>query len=146
GEAQSWRLRAEGRAPTSYHYRLVHQPVAGPAIELEEVEAAAGRLAVSGPFPAALELTLLPRFDPAVVRLAVVEVHYEDKANHYTRDLQQQFDGRSMAPVHLRLPLRDPARARFAVRTTLVNHDGTMSQSQFVPTTDTRIAVGEGGS
>jgi hypothetical protein len=143
---QLWRLRLEGRAPTSYRYGLVYQLVGGPTMALDPVPASAKRLAIRGPFAAALELTMVPRFDPARVRLAVVEVHYEDQANAYTRDLQQQFDGTSMAPVRLRLPLRDPARARFSVRTTLVNHDGTMSQSQFVPTTDTRIAVGEGGS
>jgi hypothetical protein len=147
---QLWRLRLEGRAPTSYRYTLVHQLAAGPTIRLDPVTSSARRLAVRGPFAAALELTLVPQFDPATVRVAVVEVHYEDPANRYTRDLQQQFDGTSMAPVRRRLPLRDPGRRRFSVRTTLVNHDGTMSQSQFAPTTDTRIAVGreagQGGS
>jgi hypothetical protein len=143
---QFWRLRLEGRAPTSYRYGLVYRPVGGPTVGLDPVTASAGRLVVRGPFAAALELTIQPRFDPARVRVAVVDVHYEDPTNHYTRDLRASFDGTSMAPERLRLPLRDPARTRFSVRTTLVNHDGTMSQSQFVPTTETRIAVGEGGT
>ena len=145
-DPQSWCLRLEGRAPTSYRYALAHQLVAGPTIELAPVTAPAGRLVVRDPFAGALELTILPRFDPARVRVAVVDVHYEDPTNHYTRDLRASFDGRSMAPVRQRLGLRDPARTRFSVRTTLVNHDGTMSQSEFVPTTNTRIAVGEGGT
>jgi hypothetical protein len=146
GGAQSWRLRLEGgNAPLEYDYAFVYHLADGRSIRTEPASASADTLLVRTPFAGALDLVLVPQFDPATVRDAFVEVRYEDPGNRYAHDLQLHFDGQSMAPVRQRLPLRDPARTQFSVRMTFVNTNGTVSQGQFVPTTNPRIRVRPGG-
>ena len=141
GDAQLWRLRLEDRDATQYTYHFVHHIKGGGTITTDPVTSSASALPVDDPFAGALDLTFVPVFDPATVRFAFADVHYEDPANHYTRDLRVQFDGTSMAPVTQHLSLRDPARSEFSVRVTIVGKTGSISTGPTVTRKDTLIAV-----
>jgi hypothetical protein len=144
GDAQLWRLRLEDRDATAYTYHFVHHLKGGGTITTDPVTTSASALPVDDPFAGALDLTFVPVFDPAVVRFAFADVHYEDPANHYTRDLRVQFDGTSMAPVTQHLSLRDPARTQFTLRITIIGKNGSVSSGPAVTRTDTLIAVMQG--
>ncbi len=140
-EDQHWRLRLEGDRSPRYTYDILYHLSNGSTIATEPVITPATTVAVPNPFAGSLDLTFVPRFDPAVVTFAFVDFEYEDPDNAYKRQFRLQFDATKMAPVDKHISIRDATKTTFKYRVTLENADGGEHRGPFIETQDTLIAI-----
>lgn len=145
GSPQRWKVRTEASDPGSYEYRLVHHLDDGTTREEPWRTQSLDRLPVNDPFDASLSIDFLPAFDPEAVRMAYVEVRYEDPANDYTREERIDLQGGESGPKTLRLALMDPDQDRFSYRTTFVTADNEVEQGEWTETTNTLVPVERSG-
>ncbi len=139
---QVWNVRTTDRDARSYTYTLVHHLRDGSTRTSTPVTTQATTVLVDDPFEDALNLTFVPLFDPASVRMVFVDVEYADAANDYQRREQVQLAGDSRAPVVLRISLLNPALRTFRVRQTVIGNDNSINRGAFTDTDETIIAVG----
>jgi len=152
-DRQYWRLRLEDPSPPQnpdarrerlrpeYQYHFEHHLVNGTVIRTEPVITTATSIPVDDPFAGALDLTLVPVYDPSQIAEAFADIHYEDLPNHYVRDLRETFTGTSLAPVSRHISLRDPTKNSFTVRLTFVGKNGSLTQLPPETRTDTLVPI-----
>jgi hypothetical protein len=141
-EPQHWKLRLEGDPSPRYTYYLVHHLGNGTTIQTDPVITAATTVAVTNPFAGSLDLTFVPRFDPAVVSYVFLDFDYEDTANDYRRQFRMQFGGgEAMTPVNKHISIRDPKRIDFRYRLTFEDANGDEERTAFIESQDTLIAI-----
>ena len=68
------------------------------------------RVAVTDPFPARLDIAVVPAWNAATVRTVLVDLDYDDPANTYHRDLRLEFTGSDQAVRNVHIAIHDPAR------------------------------------
>jgi hypothetical protein len=152
-DRQYWRLRLEDPSPPQnpdarrerlrpqYQYHFEHHLVNGTLIRTEPVTTTATSIPVDDPFAGALDLTLVPMYDPSQIAEAFADIHYEDLPNHYVRDLRETFTGTSLAPVSRHISLRDPTKNSFTIRQTFVGKNGSLTQLAPETRTDTLVPI-----
>ncbi len=82
---------------------------------------------VNDPFPGVLEVTVFPILDFARIRAAMLDVHYEDPANRYTRRQRVRLTPELTETV-VRFSIRNPTLKRYRHELTIVRSDGTTEQ------------------
>jgi hypothetical protein len=150
---QYWRLRLEDPSPTQnpdarrerlspeYQYHFEHHLVNNTLIRTEPVTTTATSILVDDPFAGALDLTLVPVYDPSQIAEAFADIHYEDPPNRYVRDLRETFTGTALAPVSRHISLRDPTKNSFTVRLTFVGKNGSLMQLAPETRSDTLVPI-----
>lgn len=142
-EAQHWKLRLTDKEAVEFRYRFVHHLKDGGMREGAEVVSAVPKVPVDDLFESALDLELVPLFDPASVRMVFVDIQYDDEVNDYHREERIRLAGESTEPVRQRIALVDPLQRSFRVRLTFVGTDNSMQRGAFEDTEETLIAVSE---
>lgn len=140
-EPQQWKVRTEDPSPGTYEYRLVHHLDDGTTREEEWKTESLDELPVNDPFDASLSIDFLPAFDAEAVRMAFVEVRYEDAANDYRREERIDLQASDGEPSTLRLALMDPENGRFSYRATFVTAENEVERGEWKETSDILIPI-----
>jgi hypothetical protein len=98
-------------------------------------------LLVEDPFPAGIDLNLMPLWDPAMTRQMFVELAYTDPVSGQTRELRLQLPGNASEPKSLRLALEQPGSKRFRWRQTQVRTDNKLERSPWMETEETLLPL-----
>ena len=93
------------------------------------------------PFPDALEIDLVPVWDPAAIRMVFVDVGYSDPANGIERSTRVQFDGADQTVHHLRIALRDRNARQFSWKATFIHTDNQTTQRPTETTAETLVTL-----
>jgi hypothetical protein len=140
---QFWKLRLSDPMARSYTYRFVHHLKDGTTRATEPVITQAAAIPVDDPFEGALEIEFVPLLNPQKVRMAFVDVEYDDPENNYRRDERLRIAGNAVDPVALRISIVDGAKRTFRYRLTIVGTDSQMRRGPQIDTSETLIAVSE---
>lgn len=139
---KAWKIRTSSSDAREYSYTLTHHLKDGaPPIVDEPVVTSANAVSVDDPFPDALEIDLVPAWDPAVVRLVFVDIAYSDPPNGIERSERIQFAGADQATKRLRLALRDRKQRSFTWKAMFVRADNGTVQRPPETTTETLIPL-----
>lgn len=98
---------------------------------------------VDDPFVGALDIEFIPLFDPAIVRMAFIDVEYKDPENNYEREERLKLAGNATDSVKLRISLVNPTKRKFNFRLTFVDNNNQMNRGPFVETEETLIGISE---
>jgi hypothetical protein len=140
-EAQSWKVRSQSREDREFRYSVRTRLKNGEIKETEQKTSRGTLLPIEDPFPASLELELIPLLDANQWRQAFVDIEYHDQPNDYHRELQIKVDSKSSDPVRVSLAALDPQQRQFRYRLTLVGKNNSLVRGQFIETEDTLIPV-----
>jgi hypothetical protein len=140
-EAQRWKVRSENRTDREFRYRVRTRLKNGTLKESEQLTSRGTLLPIEDPFPASLELELIPLLDANQFRQAFVDIEYHDEANDYHRELQVKLDPKSSDSVRVSLATLDGQQRQFRYRVTLVGKNNSLQRGQFIETEDTLIPV-----
>jgi hypothetical protein len=139
---KAWKIRTSSPDARQYSYTLTHHLKDGnPPIVDEPVATTANAVSVDDPFPNAIEIDLVPAWDPAAIRLVFVDVDYSDAANGIERTERVQFAGEDRATRRLRLALRDRTHRDFTWKALFVGVDNSRKQLPPETTDETLIPL-----
>ena len=142
GEPQPWKVRTSSPDARQYSYVLTHHLTGGNAPIIDPpVVSSANAVAVDDPFPDALEIDLVPNWDPAVVRTVFVDVTYVDGPNQIERLDHFEFKGDDLDARRLRIALRNRKARSFGWRATYMRHDRGKVQRGGGDVTDTLVEL-----
>ncbi|MBB5084427.1 hypothetical protein [Nonomuraea endophytica] len=139
--AQQWRLRLTRPAERSWTAQLTHHLSDGTTRVTPAFSGDASFLPVNDPFPDSLDILALPLFEPGTVRMAFLEVEYDDPANNYHRRARLEVPGAAVSPLPLRVALIDPGRREFRHQITIIRQDGALIRHPQVRGVDTLIGI-----
>ncbi|MBU2667908.1 hypothetical protein KOI35_30795 [Actinoplanes bogorensis] len=146
--ARTWRVRtpvrrdADGRRITQrYETELRYRLPGGGEKVLRSPGPIAGEVVnVADPYAGRLVLEVRPLLAPAV-QMAILDIDYQDAANHYQRQVSLEFTPESGRQTRLhRIAVPDPARRTFRYTITTITADGPRTQDPE-ETTNPRIFV-----
>jgi hypothetical protein len=138
---QFWKLRLSNPKFKQWSYHLVHHLKDGTTRTEAEVTSTSSALPIDDDFAAALDLQFIPLWQDNQVRLAFVDVHYEDNANNYVRDERIQIAGDQVRPVQLRISILDRTKKKFDYKVTIIGTDRHQTSNSVVDATDTLIGL-----
>ncbi len=138
---QAWKLRINKNADRTFSYRMVHHLKDGTTREIPATRTKATTIFVDDPFQDALELQIIPSFDPGTVKQAFVDLEYNDLDNTYSRSERISMKGSATDIVPFRISIIDNKKRTFRYRITVVGSDGKLHQNPFVETDDEFISV-----
>lgn len=141
--AQVWKLRLADKEDRTYTYSTNCYLKDGTLISSAPVTSTASAIIVSDPFVGALDLTFLPSFDPSSIKLAVVELSYQDTAHSYTYQTTFQLQATSPA-TKVHIPLIDRTLNQYQYRVTLLTTNNQQSQGQYITASDPLVLVTTG--
>jgi hypothetical protein len=136
-EPQKWRLRLSNPEITQYSFRFVHHLKDGTVLTTEPKTSSAAAVPVDDPFAAALDIELIPLWDPATTRTVFADVTHQGRARRV------QFEGAETAPKKLHIALRDPTQREFSFQATFVGTDNRIVRRPAETTTDTIVGLSE---
>ncbi|MFE0148340.1 hypothetical protein ACFWY5_14445 [Nonomuraea sp. NPDC059007] len=139
--AQQWRLRLTRPAERSWTAQLTHHLSDGTTRVTPAFSGDASFLPVNDPFPDSLDILALPLFEQGTVRMAFLEVEYDDPANNYHRRARLEIPGSAVSPLPLRVALVDPARREFRHQVTIIRQDGALIRHPQALGVDTLIGI-----
>jgi hypothetical protein len=143
GEPQFWRLRLTRPARRTWEAIFTHHLKSGETRVTGPVSSDASFLPVDDPFEGALDIRVIPLFQPDTVRRVFVDILYADPANGYRREERLDIPGTATEPVPFRIALLDPTRRAYRHRVTLVTAAGQLIQQAPVDGEETLIGVGQ---
>ncbi|MFI6539324.1 hypothetical protein ACIBHY_43180 [Nonomuraea sp. NPDC050547] len=139
--ARQWRLRLTRPAERSWTAQLTHHLSDGTTRVTPAFSGDASFLPVNDPFPDSLDILALPLFEQGTVRMAFLEVEYDDPANTYHRRARLEIPGTAVSPLPLRVALIDPARREFRHQVTVIRQDGALIRHPQALGADTLIGI-----
>jgi hypothetical protein len=145
-QPQEWKLRLSDPNHRTYSYRYIYHLPSGDTWETEWQEREASSLLVNDPFDWQLHIEIIPAVDAEKVRMAFVDLIYEDPDNgvHHEQSVRlMQDDLKQGLPHDIFLALEDRTERAFQYRVTLLGTDNQPHQGELVTTTEPRIFVTE---
>ncbi|MBO4275918.1 hypothetical protein GSF24_35720 [Microbispora triticiradicis] len=142
GAAQTWRLRLTRPDRRGWTARFTHHLRNGSVRTSGPVAGDASFLPVDDPFLDALDIRALPVFEPGAIRMAFLDVEYDDPGNGYHRSERLEIPADAQVPLRLRIALLDPAVRTFRHRVTIVTAEGHLVQGPPVDGEETLIPIG----
>lgn len=140
--AQDWKVRTSSPEARTWSYVLTHHLKGGaPPVVDPPVFSTANALAVDDPFADALEIDLVPLWDPDAVRKVLVDVTYRDPAHGIDRLERLDLDGAVQDVRRLRLAIRDRALRSFDWRAVYLLKAGGRVQRAAEGVTDTLVEL-----
>ncbi len=141
-EQKSWKIRTSSPDTREYSYTLTHHLKDGsqPIVD-EPVFTSANAVSVDDPFPNALEIDLVPAWDPALIRQVFVDINYSDPNNDIDRSERIQFTGDDLVTRRVRLALRDRTQRSFTWKALFLGTDNSSRQIAPETTTETLILL-----
>jgi hypothetical protein len=136
-----WRTRVHRPGVSAYRYRFEHLLRTGQRLVGRDQVGQGRSLLVEDPFPAGIELNLMPLWDPALTRQVFVELAYADPASGQQREQRLQLPGTATEPRSLRLGLERPGTKTFRWRQTQVRTDNKLERGPWVETEDTLLPL-----
>jgi hypothetical protein len=136
---QVWKLRLADKDARTYSYTSNCYLTDGTLIAGQSMTSTAGAIVVSDPFAGALQLTFQPAYDPAAIKLAIVEFQYQDTPNGYS--VQKTFNVFPNQPYALRVPLIDRTQTSYQYRITLLSTTNQQTQGAYVTSSDPLVVV-----
>jgi hypothetical protein len=136
---QVWKLRLADKDARTYSYTSNCYLTDGTPIAGQSTTSTAGAIVVSDPFAGALQLTFQPAYDPAAIKLAIVEFQYQDTPNGYS--VQKTFNVFPNQPYALRVPLIDRTQTSYQYRITLLSTTNQQTQGAYVTSSDPLVVV-----
>jgi hypothetical protein len=136
---QVWKLRLADKDARTYSYTSNCYLTDGTLIAGQSTTSTAGAIVVSDPFAGALQLTFQPAYDPAAIKLAIVEFQYQDTPNGYS--VQKTFNVFPNQPYALRVPLIDRTQTSYQYRITLLSTTNQQTQGAYVTSSDPLVVV-----
>ncbi len=141
GASQLWKVRTSAPDRTAFAYSVRHEMTDGSTRVTDEQTVSVAVLSINDPFPGQLDISLVPGWNPALVRTVVVDLAYDDPAHALHLEKRIELDGASQATTVAHLALADPKRRGYSHRITLIGKDGTETQRDVVSTTDTLLVI-----
>ena len=141
GQSQLWKVRTSAPDRTAFSYSVRHEMTDGSTRVTDEQTTSVAVLSVNDPFPGQLDISLVPAWDPAVVRTVVVDLAYDDPANSFHLEKRIELEGATQTTTMAHLALADSARRSYSHRITLIGKDGVEIQRDVVTTTDTLLVI-----
>jgi hypothetical protein len=142
GEAQAWKVRTSSPDARTWSYVLTHHLKGGAApIDDPPVFSTANALPVDDPFPDALEIDLVPMWDPELVRKVLVDVTYVDPANGIDRLERLDIDGTQQDLQRLRMAIRNRQAKAFGWRAKYLMKAGGRVERAAADVTDTLVEL-----
>jgi hypothetical protein len=139
--AANWKLRVSRDSPRAFTYKLIHHLKAGGDVrENPPVTTRATTVLVNDPFAGALEVTIFPTLDFASIRTAMLDVFYDDLANHYTRRQRVRLTPELTETV-VRFSTVDPVLKRYRHELTIIRSDGRIERRPAVETEDDILSI-----
>jgi hypothetical protein len=143
---QAWKLRlTDKNDPTfkysEYQYSTTCYLKDGTAFNSGPFTSSASAILVSDPFGRALDLLFQPAFDPTATKLAIVEVSYNDDANHYSFQTSFEILGTTATPTKIHIPLIDNKVNQYKYRVTLLGTSNQRTQGDYITATDPLVLV-----
>ncbi|MFI6291903.1 hypothetical protein ACIBEJ_09985 [Nonomuraea sp. NPDC050790] len=139
--ARQWRLRLTRPEARSWTAQLTHHLSDGSTRVTPAFPGDASFLPVNDPFPDSLDILAIPLFEPGTVRMAFLEVAYDDTTNNYHRRARLEIPGDAVSPLPLRIALIDPAKRDFTHQITIIRQDGVLDRRPPVRGPETLIGV-----
>jgi hypothetical protein len=139
--AQAWKVRTPDRDQRTFTYQFVHTLSGGSVVTTDPVTTSTTLVAVTDPFAGRLDISVVPAWNPATVRTVLVELSYDDPGNSYHRELRLEFSGAEQAIRDVHIAIHDPAQRTFRYRTTIIQTDGQLKQTDYIATSDTLVMV-----
>ncbi len=139
--ATSWKVRTAEPHDLTYTYQLVHTMTDGSVITSEPIATGATQLAVNDPYPSQLDIDLVPAWNPSGLRSVFVDLRYADPEAGYHRDKRIELDPARTTTQRTWIALPDRDKREFSYRFTFVHADGTSSQTDYTPTSDSLVPV-----
>ena len=137
-----WKVRTSSPEAREFSYTLTHHLKDGnPPIVDAPVITSANAVSVDDPFPDAIEIDLVPAWDPAQIRQVFVDIAYSDPANGIERSERVQFNGDDRATKRLRLALRDRKQRSFTWKALFMRTDNGHMQIAPQTTSETLIPL-----
>jgi hypothetical protein len=143
-EAQSWKLRLEGKQALLYARRLTHHLKDGTTVSEGPRQSTVLAVVVEDPF-FYLNIELQPLLDPAKTKLAYLDVKYEDTAASYTYEENFTLPPASGVSQKLKLPVLDLQRKKWTYRVTLVGTQDQINRGAWTETDQNLIFVTDSG-
>jgi hypothetical protein len=140
---QVWKLRLADKNDRSYSYSTNCYLKDGTLISSAPVTSTASAIIVNDPFVRALDLTFQPAFDPSSIKLAVVELSYQDSPHSYAFQTTFQMQATSQ-PVKIHIPLLDRTQNQYQYRISLINNANQESQGTYITASDPLVLVTAG--
>lgn len=145
---QAWKLRlTDKNDPTfkysEYQYSTTCYLKDGTTFNSGPFTSSASAILVSDPFGRALDLVFYPNLNPTVTKLAIVEVSYNDDANHYSFQTSFEILGTTSTPTKIHIPLIDNKMNQYQYRVTLLGTSNQRTQGDYITSTDPDVVVSE---
>jgi hypothetical protein len=141
-QPKAWKVRSSSREKREFSYTLTHHLKDGNAPIVDEpVLTSANAVSVDDPFPNAIEIDLVPAWDPAAIRLVFVDIAYSDPTNGIERTERLEFAGADQTTRHLRLAIRDRTQRTFTWKALFVGVDNSRKELPPEPTSETLIPL-----
>ncbi|HOZ34957.1 MAG TPA: hypothetical protein PLM52_18955, partial [Tabrizicola sp.] len=141
-EAQAWKVRTSSPDARSWSYVLTHHLKGGAAPIVDPPAAStANALPVDDPFPDAIEIDLVPMWDPDLVRKVLVDVTYQDPANGIDRLERLDIDGATQDVQRLRMAIRNRQAKAFGWRAKYLMKAGGRVERAAAAVTDTLVEL-----
>lgn len=141
-EAKAWKVRSSSPEVRSWSYVLTHHLKGGAAPIVDPpVFSTANALPVDDPFPDALEIDLVPMWNPETVRKVLVDVTYVDPENGIDRLERLDIDGATPDVRHLRMAIRNRNRRSFSWRAKYLLTAGGRIERTAAEVTDTLVEL-----
>jgi hypothetical protein len=143
GAEQSWKLRLSDPEKRAFFYKLVHRLKDGTTRESEKVSTAVPSVTVNDPFEEPLVIELFPNYDPAPIRLLIVDVTYDDPTSTRPRVQQVKFQPTETESKRVRFARMDPTAGKYSVQLTILGVDNSVRRLRPVRLEDTIVFLGE---
>jgi hypothetical protein len=141
---QTWKLRLSDKSQRTFSYSTRCILKDGTVFAADAQTSVASALFVNDAFGGGVDVAILPAFDAAHVKSAVVELDYTDEAAHYrystTEFLQPASDG-SPQPTRVHIPLVDATKRQFTYTITLIGADGQKLSGPPITSDDPNIVI-----
>jgi hypothetical protein len=140
---QSWKMRLSDPEKRNFSYKLVHRLKDGTTRESGPIESDIPSVTVNDPFDEPLVIELFPNYDPAPVRLLIVDVAYEDPTSPKPRVQQIKFQPTDVDSRRVRFGRIDPTAGKHSIQLTVLGVDNSVRRLRPVASEDTVVFLGE---
>lgn len=143
GPEQSWKLRLSDPERRTFTYKWTHRLKDGTTRETLPVTSTIPLITVNDPYDEPLIIELFPNYDPAPIRLLIVDVTYEDPGAIRKRVQQIKFPPAESDSKRLRFARTDPTVGAFSIQITILGNDNSVRRLRPVRLEDTVVFLGE---
>ena len=124
-----------------FQYKLIYRSVDHKDLAMPWVETDEERILLRDPRPAKRSLQVVPNFNWSEVKIAFVDVSYEDKANHLSQSESFEFTEEDSDSKTFLVDLANPDLRLVSYQSTILYHDGSQSAISRSLTRDRRVII-----